>query len=92
MEQQILRIRDKIRRGELLSCQLASQEEDEAWQDPAGPYGTNAYGTDELMQTKKSATSMASILKPNENILTPDLVEGRVATIRFQKQHAPGAI
>ena len=62
--------------------------------DPAAQYSTNVYGTEvaELMNTKKSASSIASILKQNENILTPDLVEGRVATIRFQKQHPPGAI
>jgi hypothetical protein len=30
--------------------------------------------------------------KTNENILTPELVEGRVAAIRFDTKHAPGAV
>lgn len=58
-------------------------------------YNSGAYvGTEasDLLNTKKSITSVGSTVKANENILTPDLVEGRVATIRFQKQHAPGAI
>jgi hypothetical protein len=47
----------------------------------------------EFLNTKKSlASKLTAPLKQNENILTPDLVEGRVATIRFQMQHVPGAI
>lgn len=63
--------------------------------EPASQYGNVAYiGTEvsELFNTKKSTTSGTSSLKQNENILTPDLVEGRVAHIRFQKQHAPGTV
>jgi hypothetical protein len=35
----------------------------------------------EFLNTKKPALDVGQ----NEDVLTPDLVEGRVATIRFQK-------